>query len=116
MKQRRTFRSEFKRQVVEEYLSGTSTAAQLMRRHEISSGLLYYWKDQYTKGRFDNPPSHEAGLEERVRQLEQLVGRLPLENEFLKKAVQRSLAPPKKSAGSSRSTVSSSTASKRGAS
>jgi transposase len=116
MKQRRTFRTEFKRQVVEEYLSGTSTAAQLMRRHEISSGLLYHWKDQYTKGRFDNPPSHEAALEERVRQLEQLVGRLTLENEFLKKAVQRSLAPPKKSAGSSRSTVSSSTASKGGAS
>jgi transposase len=116
MKQRRTFRTEFKRQVVEEYLSGTSTAAQLMRRHEISSGLLYHWKDQYTKGRFDNPPSHEAALEERVRQLEQLVGRLTLENEFLKKAVQRSLAPTKKSAGSSRSTVSSSTASKGGAS
>lgn len=116
MKQHRTFRTEFKRQVVEEYLSGASTAAQLMRRHEISSGLLYHWKDQYTKGRFDNPPSHEAALEERVRQLEQLVGRLTLENEFLKKAVQRSLAPPKKSAGSSRSTVSSSTASKGGAS
>jgi transposase len=116
MKQRRTFRTEFKRQVVEEYLSGTGTAAQLMRRHEISSGLLYHWKDQYTKGRFDNPPSHEAGLEERVRQLEQLVGRLTLENEFLKKAVQRSLAPPKKSAGTSRSTVSSSTASKGGTS
>jgi transposase len=116
MKQRRTFRTEFKRQVVEEYLSGASTAAQLMRRHEISSGLLYHWKDQYTKGRFDNPPSHEAALEERVRQLEQLVGRLTLENEFLKKAVQRSLAPPKKSAGSSRSIASSSTASKGGAS
>jgi transposase-like protein len=82
MKQRRMFRTEFKRQVVEEYLSGASTAAQLMRPHEISSGLLYHWKDQYTKGRFDNPPSHEAALEERVRQLEQLVGRLTLENEF----------------------------------
>jgi len=116
MKQRRTFRAEFKRQVVEEYLSGASTAAQLMRRHEISSGLLYHWKDQYTKGRFDNPPSHEAALEERVRQLEQMVGRLTLENEFLKKAVQRSLAPPKKSAGSSRGIVPSSTASKGGAS
>jgi transposase len=115
MKQRRAFRTEFKRQVVEEYLSGASTAAQLMRRHEISSGLLYHWKDQYTKGRFDNPPSHEAALEERVRQLEQLVGRLTLENEFLKKVVQRSLATPKKSAGSSRSIVSSSTASKGGA-
>ena len=116
MKPRRTFSNEFKRQVIEEYLSGVSTAAQLMRRHEISSGLLYHWKDQYTKGRFDNPPTHEAALEERVRQLEQLVGRLTLENEFLKKAVQRSLAPPKRSGGSSLSIVASSKASKGGAS
>ena len=91
MKHRRTFSNEFKRQVVEEYLSGVSTAAQLMRRHDISSGLFYHWKDQYTKGRFDNPPTQEAALEERVRQLEQLVGKLTLENEFLKKAVQRGL-------------------------
>ena len=42
MKHRRTFSNEFKRQVVEEYLSGVSTAAQLMRRHEISSRLLYH--------------------------------------------------------------------------
>jgi transposase len=116
MKSRRTFSNEFKRQVIEEYLSGVSTAAQLMRRHEISSGLMYHWKDQYTKGRFDNPPTHEAALEERVRQLEQLVGRLTLENEFLKKAVQRGLVPPKRSGSSSLSIATSSTASKGGAS
>jgi len=116
MKHRRTFNNEFKRQVVEEHLSGVSTAAQLMRRHDISSGLLYHWKEQYAKGRFDNPPTQEAALEERVRQLEQLVGKLTLENEFLKKAVQRSLAPPKKSGGSSLSIVSSSKVSKGGAS
>ena len=115
MKPRRTFNNEFKRQVIEEYLSGVSTAAQLMCRHEISSGLLYHWKDQYTKGRFDNPPSHEAALEERVRQLEQLVGRLTLENEFLKKAVQRSLEPPKKSGNFLLSTGTSSKGSKGGA-
>ena len=113
---RRKFSNEFKRQVVEEYLSGVSTAAQLMRRHDISSGLLYHWKDQYAKGRFDdNPPTPEAALEERVRQLEQLVGKLTLENEFLKKAVQRSLAPPKKSGGSSLSIVHSSKVPKGGA-
>jgi transposase-like protein len=115
MKHRRKFSNEFKRQVVEEYLSGVSTTAQLIRRHDISSGLLYHWKDQYTKGRFDNPPNQEAPLGERVRQLEQLVGRLTLENEFLKKAVQRSLAPPKKSGSSSLCIVSLSKASKGGA-
>lgn len=117
MKHRRKFSNEFKRQVVEEYLSGVSTAAQLMRRHDISSGLLYHWKDQYAKGRFDNPPTLEAALEERVRQLEQLVGKLTLENEFLKKAVQRGLlSPPKRSGASLLSIVPSSKAPTGGAS
>ncbi len=117
MKQQRRFSLEFKRQVVEELLSGVSTPAQLMRRHEISSGLLYHWKRQYAKGGFDNPPNKEAALEERVRQLEQLVGKLTLENEFLKKAVQRGLlSPPKKSGSSWLTIVTSSKTSKGGAS
>jgi len=85
MKHRRKFSVELKRQVIEELLSGMSTPAQLIRRHEISSGLLYHWREQYARGRFNNELSKEAALEDRVRQLEQLVGRLTLENEFLKK-------------------------------
>lgn len=116
MKNRRRFPIELKRQVVEELLSGVSTPAQLMRRHEISSGLLYHWKEQYARGRFNNEPSKEAALGDRVRQLEQLVGKLTLENEFLKKAVQRGLlSPPKKSAGSLLSIITSSKAPKGGA-
>jgi transposase len=84
MKHRRSFAVELKRQIVEELLSGMSTPAQVTRRYEISSGLLYHWKEQYAKGRFDNEPSKEAALEDRVHQLEQLVGKLTLENEFLK--------------------------------
>ena len=60
------FSNEFKRQGVEEHLSEVSTAAQLMRRHDISSGLLCHWKDPYAKGRYDNPPTQEAALEERA--------------------------------------------------
>ena len=90
MKQRR-FSNEFKLQVVEELLSGISSSAQLCRRHNISSGLLYYWKKQYTKGGFGNEPTQEAAQAEKIRQLEQMVGKLALENEFLKKALQNSL-------------------------
>jgi transposase-like protein len=82
MKQRRSFPVELKRQIIQELLSGMSSPAQLIRRYEISSGLLYHWKDQYAKGRFNNKPSKDAALEDRIRQLEQLVGKLTLENEF----------------------------------
>jgi transposase-like protein len=88
MKTQRRFRPGFKRQVVEELLSGISFPAQIIRRYEISSGLLCHWKKQYAKGAFENPPDKTAALEERVRQLEQLVVKLTLENEFIKKAVQ----------------------------
>ena len=68
MKHRRSFAVELKRQIVEELLSGMSTPAQLTRRHEISSGLLYHWKEQYAKGRFNNEPLKEAAFEDRIRQ------------------------------------------------
>ena len=101
--------------VIEELLSGISSPAQIVRRYEISSGLLYHWKKQYAKGAFENPPDQTAALEERVRQLEQLVGKLTLENEFLKKAVQRSLAPVQKNGSSLPKTGTFSKASKGGA-
>lgn len=116
MRQPRRFSPQFKRQVVEELLSGVSTPAQLSRRYEIATGLLYHWKRQYARGLFENAPNREALLEERVRQLEQLVGQLTLENQFLKKAVQRSLEPPKKRDGLLPGTGTSSKASKGGAS
>src|SRR3569832_1854383 len=91
MRNQRTFSPEFKRQVIEELLSGVSTAAQLSRRHHLSSRLLYHWKKQYAQGGYDNEPTKEAALEERVRQLEQMLGKVIQENEFLKKAVRNRL-------------------------
>jgi transposase len=86
MKHRRRFSIELKLQVVEELLIGISTPDQLMRRHGFSFGLLYHWKEQYARGRFDNEPSKEAAFEDCVWQLDKLVGRLTLESEFLKKS------------------------------
>lgn len=70
MKQQRTFSVEPKRQILEELLSGTSTPAQLICHHIISSGLLNHWKEQYAKDRFGDKPGKEAALEDRARQLE----------------------------------------------
>jgi transposase len=77
-------------------VSGVSTSAQLTRRHEIPSGLLYHWKKQQYKNLFADTPNREAALQERVTQLEQLFGKLTVENDFFNKALQRSLTPEKK--------------------
>jgi len=77
---------------VEELLTGENRPAQLCRRHNISSSLLYHWKKQYARGKFNNGPTAEAALKDRIEKLERLVGRLTLENEFLKKGLQNSLS------------------------
>ena len=92
MKNQRTFSQEFKRQVVEELASGESHPAQLCRRHNISSSLLYHWKRQYSRGKFNNEPTEEAALKDRIEKLERLVGKLTLENEFLTRGLQNSLS------------------------
>jgi transposase-like protein len=92
MKNKRSFSIEFKRQVIEELQSGESRPAQLCRRHNISPSLLYHWKRQYGRGKFNNEPTEEAALKDRIEKLERLVGKLTLENEFLKKGLQNSLS------------------------
>jgi transposase len=90
MRNQRNFSLELKRQVIEELMSGESGPAQLCRRHNITSSLLYHWKKQYSRGKFNNEPTAEGALRDRVEKLERLVGKLTLENELLKKGLQYS--------------------------
>ena len=53
MKKKRSFTKEFKGLLVEEFLAGQTGPAQLCRKYEISSGLLYHWKRQYGRARYD---------------------------------------------------------------
>ncbi len=86
MRKQRSFSIEFKRQVVEEYLSGAGTAAQLCRKHSISSGLLYHWRRQYLKNSFEADSAREVAQEERIRLLEQALEKAHLEVEFFIKS------------------------------
>lgn len=89
MAERRKFSATFKRQVVEELLSQSSTLAQLSRRYDISSGLLLHWKKGYEEGGLVEGPSQTAKeLLARNAELERMVGRLTMENDLLKKAVE----------------------------
>ena len=101
MRNQRSFSLEFKRQVVEELMSGGSGPAQLCRRHNITASLLYHWKKQYSRGKFNNEPREEGALQDRIEKLERLVGKLTLENEFLKKGLQHSLSQSQRNGKSS---------------
>jgi transposase-like protein len=96
MQDRRRFTNEFKRQVIEELLSGISSPAKISRKYEISGGLLYHWKRRYQQGKLDNESNHPEALKERIRELERMVGQLAMDNDFLKKTLARSLEAVRK--------------------
>jgi transposase-like protein len=101
--------------VVEELMSGESRPAQLCRRYDIASSVLYHWKKQYSRGKFNNEPSEEGALKDRIEKLERLVGKLTLENEFLKKGLEHSLSQSQRNGKSSPLSNTSSGISTRGA-
>lgn len=86
MRNQRIFSLEFKRQVVEELLSSENRPTHLCHRYDITSSVLSHRKKQYSRGKFNNEPTKEGALRDRVEELEWLMGKLALENEFLKKA------------------------------
>ena len=88
MGRHRSYSIEFKKQITQEYLAG-ETLHGLAKRHGISRNLIRLWVERYEAGAFDE---HEAAAnilqhyEARIAALERLVGKLSLENEFLKGA------------------------------
>ena len=85
---RRTFSPEFKAKVVLDVLTGTSTQAEVCRKHQISPTLFGLWKATLLDRlaivfQADEARSVEAA---RIADLERLVGQQALELAALKKA------------------------------
>lgn len=65
---------------------------QLSRRYEISTGLIGYWRDRYMEGELvEGKSANVKALEAKIKDLEQMVGRLTMDNELLKKAMEYTL-------------------------
>ena len=101
MAQHRSHSTEFKRQVVQEYLGG-ETLHGLAKRHDLSRTLIRIWVQKYEAGSFDEDAAAAdmfEGYEARIAALERLVGKQALELEFLKGALRN--APRPRSAATS---------------
>jgi transposase len=85
---RRTFTPEFKAEVVLALLRGEQSQAELCRLHQLGPDLLALWKQTYLDRLTLVFQSDERRQREdqRIADLEQLVGRQTLELEVLKKA------------------------------
>jgi len=93
MARHRTYSIEFKRQVVQEHLSGEESLHGLAQRHRISRNLIRLWIKKYEAGEFTDEAAVAESMEEyeaRIAALERKVGQLTMENDFLKKTLPRS--------------------------
>lgn len=102
MAKHRTFTPEFKAQVVLDLLSGSKSAAELCRQHNLKPQLVSDWKATFlaqaaTVFQGDERVSQQQA---RIAELERLVGRLTLELEVAKKASWLLRSPVSRSEGS----------------
>lgn len=91
-KERRQFSRDFKIKIVQAYESGIS-AVELSRQFEVHPNVIYGWSRAYRKDPekafASSTPEKDSSNNDsqRVVELERMVGRLAMENEFLKKAL-----------------------------
>lgn len=89
-KRRRIYSAEFKLDTVMEGIRGKKSVAQICRERGIKDTLYYKWRDIFL-GRAaeifeDQRNTAHQEKEERIAELERMVGKLALEKEVLKKA------------------------------
>ena len=86
-RRRRSFTPQFKAQVVLEVLSGTSSQAEAARQHRLKPELLARWKEVALEGLetlFRGGEQRDQD-QDRIAELERMVGRLTMELEVAKK-------------------------------
>lgn len=82
---KRKHSQEFKEEIVQRALSGERILA-LGKENNISPGLINRWKRQYLDGELSGNNNQEIKkLETQVAKLEQMIGKLTMENYILKK-------------------------------
>ena len=92
---RRYWSTEQKLRIIEESFAPGETVSSVARRNGVAANLLYRWRRLMSEGGVTAVGSDEAvvgssevrKLEERVRDLERLLGRKTMENEILREAL-----------------------------
>jgi transposase-like protein len=87
-RRRRSFTPQFKGQVVLEVLAGLKSQAEVARQHKLKPELISRWKDIALEGLeslFEGDDQRTRD-QDRIAELERMVGRLTMELEVAKKA------------------------------
>jgi transposase-like protein len=92
MTKHKSYNAELKLQVVLEVLKGQKSLAEICREYEIAADLACHWRDVFLERApqvFLDPrgTGKTAGEEQRIAELERMVGRLTMELDASKKAL-----------------------------
>jgi len=91
--QKRVHSREFKLDIVRQIATGQKRPAQVCREYGLAESVLSRWrKDYQERGEAAFEPLKAEGAtsqEQRISELEQFCGQLALENQVLKKTLQR---------------------------
>ncbi len=91
MGKHKRYDAELKTKVVLEVLKGQQTLAQICREYEVSADLVCHWRDVFLERApqaFADPRTNGKATQdqERIAELERMVGRLTMELDASKKA------------------------------
>lgn len=91
--QKRVHSREFKLDIVRQVNTGQKRPAQACREYSLAESVLSRWRKEYQErgeAAFQAPQGEgSTSQEQRIVELEQFCGQLALENQVLKKTVQR---------------------------
>src|SRR5690242_14528701 len=91
--QKRVHSREFKLDIVRQVMAGQKRPAQACREYGLSESVLSRWRKEYQErgdAAFQNAQANGSTTQEqRIAELEQFCGQLALENQILKKTLQR---------------------------
>jgi putative transposase len=100
MSKKNVYSPEFKSKVILELISGQNTLNELAAKYQIAPATLSNWNKQFQEHAADvfrrEPADSEQQLEEKEQEisvLQQKVGQLTIERDWLKKNLTKSLAP-----------------------
>jgi transposase-like protein len=88
MKEIRKHSSEFKTKVVLESLKNQMTLSELSQKYDLYPGLIQKWKTTFLSSAssvFESPSVKKSDNSKETDRLYQQIGRLQMENEWLKK-------------------------------
>ena len=89
-RKRRAFTADFKLDTVMEGFRGEKSISRICRERNITDSLYYKWRDTFLEQAEDifkdQRGTNATGAEDRIAELERMIGRLTMENDILKKA------------------------------